>query len=233
MKRTSRFFTFMPLVFVDSIAAIVLAACLGSHAAAAEGADLPIVFSEDFEQGADHWEPFDAKCWKLEAGKSGQGYSQFVKESGYKPPHRSPLNIALRKGDAVGDFTLECDVLSTTRDYNHRDACIVFGFQDAAHFYYVHLGKRADDHANQIFIVNDAPRTKISTTSTAGTDWKDDTWHHVKIERDAASGRIAIYFDDMEKPIMTATDKTFAQGRVGIGTFDDTAIYYNVRLKGR
>lgn len=43
-----------------------------------------------------------------------------------------------------------------------RDACLVFGYQDPSHFYYVHLGKQADDHANQVFIVNDAAQLKIS-----------------------------------------------------------------------
>ena len=60
--------------------------------------------------------------------------------------------------------------------------CIVFGYQDPAHFYYVHLGKKADDHANQIFIVNGADRKKISLTSTSGTNW-DDKWHTVRVVR--------------------------------------------------
>ena len=50
-----------------------------------------------------------------------------------------------------------------------------------------HLGKKTDDHANQIFIVNAAPRQKISTTTTPGTNW-DDAWHHVKIVRRVADG---------------------------------------------
>jgi len=42
------------------------------------------------------------------------------------------------------------------------------------------------------------------------------------------SGRI----DDMEKPTMTAHDKTFKSGRIGIGTFDDTADFAEVKLWG-
>ena len=64
---------------------------------------------------------------------------------------------------------------STIKDYDHRDMCLFFGFQDPAHLYYVHFGKKADEHANQIFIPwNDEPPQKISTTSTAGTAWDDD-----------------------------------------------------------
>jgi hypothetical protein len=117
------------------------------------------------------------------------------------------------------------------KDYGHRSMCMFFGYQDPANFYYVHFGKQMDDHANQIFIVDDAPRTKISTKTTDGTPW-DDAWHHVKIVRTVEDGAIAIYFDDMETPVMTATDKTFASGQIGLGTFDDAGIWDNVVLRG-
>jgi hypothetical protein len=159
-------------------------------------------------------------------------YSQFVKQSQYEPPHRSPYNISLLKDVRVGDFELNVKVLSTHEDYGHRDVCLVFGYQDPAHYYYVHLGKQADDHANQIFIVNDAPRTKISLTSTEGTPW-DDKWHNVRIVRRADEGTIEVYFDDMTKPAMTAKDKTFASGQVGLGSFDDTSDWDDFALRGR
>jgi hypothetical protein len=122
-------------------------------------------------------------------------------------------------------------VLSTYEDYGHRDAVVVFGYQDPAHMYYVHLGKKADDHANQIFIVNDAPRVKISRTSTPGTDW-DDMWHHVRVTRKVSTGEIAIFFDNLENPVMTAVDKTFTWGQVGMGSFDDTTDWDDVQLRG-
>ena len=41
-----------------------------------------------------------------------------------------------------------------------------------------------------------------------------------------------IYFDDMEKPIMLAEDKTFAAGHIGFGSFDDTGRVRNIRIRG-
>src|SRR3984893_14430006 len=108
--------------------------------------------------------------------------------------------------------------------------CLFFGYQDPAHFYYVHIAKKADDHANQIFIVNGAERKKISTKSTAGTPW-DDKWHDVKIVR-KGRGAIEIFFDDMKPPIMTAEDKTFTWGQVGLGSFDDSGNWAEVRVHG-
>jgi hypothetical protein len=203
---------------------------IGSVAARAAD-EFPVLFQEDFEKDASHWQPFDAKQWKLKKTDKGNVFSQHDKETTYKPPHRSPTNVALLKDVIAGDFDLTAKVLSTHPDYGHRDAVLVFGYQDPAHFYYVHLGKKADDHANQIFIVKDAPRIKISLTSTDGTNW-DDNWHNVKIARRVKEGTIEIYFDDMKKPVMTAKDKTFAWGQIGIGTFDDTSDWDDVVLRG-
>jgi hypothetical protein len=199
--------------------------------ARSEEKQLPVVFEEDFEDGAGAWKPFDATAWKLEKANGSQVYSQFKKETDYKPPHRSPFLISLLQDVVVTDFDLQVRVKSTHPDYGHRDACIVFGFQDPAHFYYVHLGKQADDHANQIFVVDDAPRTKISLKSTAGTAW-DDEWHTVRIRRDVGSGTVEIYFDDLEKPVMVAKDDRFAYGQIGLGSFDDTTQWDDLQLRG-
>jgi len=192
---------------------------------------LPGLLAEDFEQGTERWEPTDPQAWKVKVTDKGHVYSQFEKRSKYEPPHRSPYNMALLKDVSVSDFVLDADVLSTHEDYGHRDVCLFFGYQNPARFYYVHLGKKTDDHANQIFIVNDAPRTKISTKTTPGTNW-DDKWHHVRIVRDTESGSIQIFYDDMETPVMTASDKAFTWGRVGIGSFDDTSDWDNITLRG-
>ena len=93
------------------------------------------------------------------------------------------------------------------------------------------MGKKADDHANQIFIVSGKPRTKISLKSTSGTPW-DDQWHDVRILRRVDEGKIEIYFDDMNVPVMVALDKTFAWGQVGLGSFDDTSAWDDFKLDG-
>jgi len=211
---------------------IVGLACAVLVAAPVYGDDLklPLLFTEDFENGADRWQPTDASAWRIVKGDKGAHFNQH-QLSKYKPPHRSPLNMALVKDLKVADFVLEAKVQSTGKDVAHRDMCLFFGYQDPAHFYYVHIAKQADDHANQIFIVNGADRKKISKTSTKGTPW-NDRWHHVKIVRRVADGHIAVYFDDMKSPIMTTEDKTFLWGQVGLGSFDDSGNWDDVKLFG-
>lgn len=192
---------------------------------------LPVLASDDFEQGAGEWEFLDPSSWKVAEEEGARLLSQHREKSDYQPPHRSPTHVAILKGPIVSDLELTVRVRSTGRDVDHRDACLFFGYQDGAHFYYVHLGKVTDPHCNQIFIVNGADRIKITSQTTYGTPW-DDAWHTVTIIRRVDDGAIEIYFDDMEQPVMTARDKTFAWGRVGVGSFDDTADWDDMVLRG-
>jgi hypothetical protein len=54
----------------------------------------------------------------------------------------------------------------------------------------------------------------------------------VRVVRDTKSGKIEVYFDDLTKPVMRAEDKTFAKGRIGFGSFDDTGRVRNIRITG-
>jgi hypothetical protein len=212
------------------ICVISLCVVLLTVADADEG-KFPFVYQDDFENGAENWEPSDLQAWKIEKTEAGNVYSQFKKRSNYEPPHRSPYNMSLLQDVLVGDFEINVDVLSTHPDYGHRDVCLFFGYQNSAQFYYVHLGKKTDNQANQVFIVNKADRTKISVETSPGTNW-DDKWHHVRIARRVEEGTIEVFFDDMKKPVMVAKDKAFAWGRVGLGSFDDTSQWDNFALHG-
>lgn len=214
-----------PLVFP-------MLACLLLFATSRSGAeDFPLVFSDDFSDGAKAWEPSDPKAWKITEVDGNQVFEN-LGGSDYQPPFRSPLNIALLKGHTVGDFILTAKVQSKQEPRGHRDMCLFFGYQDPSNFYYVHLGQETDPHANQIFLVNEAPRVAISEKASDGTPWESGKWHDVKIVRTVATGLIEIYFDDMETPSHVAHDKTFLWGRIGIGTFDDFGLWDDIELRG-
>lgn len=192
---------------------------------------LPLVFSEDFEEGDDRWEVLDPKTWKISTRDSNSTFEITERKSEYKPPVRSPGHIALIRDVAVADFELTFRVRSTKDTGNHRDCCIFFGWQDKTHFYYAHLGAKPDPASGQIMIVNDAPRTPL-TTNEKRTPWTDE-WHRVKLTREADSGTIAVYFDDMDTPHMQVTDTRFGKGRIGIGSFDDLNEFDDIVLRGK
>lgn len=198
----------------------------------AEMLGLPRQFFADFESAdVTPLEFTDADAWAVKGQGENHVLALTVRRSDFEPPVRSPYNRALVKNVSLSDTVIDVDVQSTITDYNHRDLCLFFNYQDPSHFYYVHLGKKADPHANQIFVVNGAPRLAISKTTTDGTPWTDE-WHHARVVRRAESGAIEVYFDDMTAPAMTAVDKTFTSGRVGVGSFDDAGAFDNLAVYG-
>ncbi len=169
----------------------------------------------------------DPRAWRFAAGSSSFSLEQF-KQSDYKPPHRSPVNLAFIRDVAFEDFILEVDLMQNSREYGHRDMCLFFGFQNPSHFYYVHLSTAADDHAHNIFLVNDAPRTKIATHTTEGVDWGRDVWQKIRIERQVVGGDIRVFWNNTL--VMESKDTTFGEGYIGFGSFDDTGKIDNIRI---
>jgi hypothetical protein len=196
-------------------------------------ADYNLLYEQSFEKpGAlQDFVMTDPKAWRV-AKTNNQSALELVTQSKYKPAVRSPVNIALIADKVFGDFILEVDLIQTGKEYGHRDMCLFFGMKDPSKFYYTHIATAADDHAHNIFIVKDEPRTKIAKETTKGVNWGLGIWHKVRLERKASDGTIKVYFDDMFRPLMTATDKTFDSGYIGFGSFDDTGMIDNIRIWG-
>ena len=196
--------------------------------------DYQLLFKEDFEdKGAlRHFEMTDPSAWKL-AKIDGNKSLELFGASEYEPRVRSPRNIAMISDQQFGSFVMEADVMQTGREYGHRDMCFFFGMKDASNFYYTHLASAPDPHAHNIFLVNDEPRVAIATKISDGIDWGETSqWHKVKLERSVEEGTIKVYFDDMDTPIMEATDTHFGSGYIGFGSFDDTGRIDNIKVWG-
>jgi hypothetical protein len=213
--------------------------CLAVSAPAAEG-DVP-----DWAKGtkfampltkdnSDEFVVSDPAVWKFLTDEDKKSFLNLKYEKNYKstytPKHRSPIHIALLKQYPLTDFVMDVELMSTTEPYDHQDLCLFFGFQSPEKYYYVHLGRKADMNAHNVFIVNEAARKNIAKETTKGVEWKKDTWHTTRLVRQGSTGKIEVYFDDMTKPIMKAEDKTFAEGLVGFGSFDDTGRFRKVTL---
>jgi len=201
----------------------------GSSETTREG--LPLLYSEDFEDGAEGWVFTDDKAWEVRREEDNHALA-LHKSSQYQPPVRSPHSIARIEGLQVSDFVLEARLKQIGKEYGHRDLCIFFGYQDPSHFYYCHIATKADPHAHSIFIVDGKPRLSIAKERTSGADWGTG-YHRVRMVRCAESGKIQVYFDDMETPIMEAEDKTFLKGEIGFGSFDDVGLFDDIKVWGK
>jgi hypothetical protein len=194
-------------------------------------ADYKLVYSQDFKS-PDSMKDFtftDPEAWKLTQA-DGKGALELVKQSKYKPPFRSPVNIARLTGKKFTDVIIEADCQQTGKEYGHRDMIFVYGWQSPSQFYYTHIATAADDHAHNCFIVNNAARLKFATETTKGAQWGLATWRKVRIERKGSDGTVRVFFDDMKTPIMAGSDKTFAEGEIGFGSFDDTGKITNIKV---
>jgi hypothetical protein len=189
-----------------------------------------VIFEDDFETDPiPRWDPVTKSAWRVTKTRHSQVFDQF-RNVEIDQAIRAPFNRNLAKDVVVTSFQMDVDLQSTARDYEHRDLCLIFGYRDPAHLYYVHFGKVTDTNSNGIFVVNGKDRVKISSPDVPGTPW-DASWHHARIVRTVADGKISVYFDDLDTPAMTVGDKTFTSGQVGIGSFDDTGRFDNVVVR--
>ncbi|NRB48442.1 MAG: hypothetical protein HRU41_12270 [Saprospiraceae bacterium] len=190
-----------------------------------------LAYQQSFDKAStiSDFEFSDTKFWQYSDEIKG-GALECTGKSEYQPPVRSPHSVALISGQRFGSFVMEADLQQTGRVYNHQDMCVFFGFQDKSHFYYTHISKAMDDHANNVFVVDGTPRLKISTKTNDGQNWLPKKWHKIRLERDVESGSIRLFFDDMSNPVMEANDKRFGAGGIGFGSFDDSGKIDNIRI---
>lgn len=205
---------------------------LAGAATVADGQEVPdgmtVVFADDFSKGVSRWETTDDESWEILTVEEDAALALNKRVSNYQPKVRSPHNIALIRDLVAKDFVISFRVRSTQDTGNHRDCCVFFGYQDPEHFYYVHLGAKPDPASGQIMIVNGEPRRPL-TKNERPVPW-DDQWHKVQLVRKLEPGTIEVYFDDMSKPLMTVEDRTFGEGRIGIGSFDDMNAFDDVKV---
>jgi len=197
--------------------------CKGSSRAAAFALDL---FAEEKA-----WTFADAGAWKWEQGDAGKEL-HLLKQNAYKPPFRSPVNLAWLDSREWSSFSLTLECQLTSFNEGNNDLCIAFAGTAPDQFYYAHLGEKADEPHHQIHLVKQADRKPITTYRTAGTPWKKDTWHKVKVVRNGDTGDIAVWLDDAPEPILAARDTTLPWGKIGLGSFDDEGRFRNIRIRG-
>jgi hypothetical protein len=194
-------------------------------------ADYTLVYSSDFSKPAamDQFRYPDPKAWRISNDANGATLDLFG-PGDYRNKIRSPFNFAVLKDKVFTDVVIDAEACSTIQPYGHQDMCIIYGFESPNQFYYTHIAVAPDPHAHNCFIVNNADRLAIGKEVSKGVTWGVNQWHKIRIVRRGSDGTTEVYFDDMNKPIMKASDKTFVTGYIGFGSFDDTGKYRNIRV---
>ena len=195
-----------------------------------------IIAREDFDEGWEgRWKPQTPSHWAVER-EGGRAILRMT-EPGVPPQTiRRPSEMAIWTAAswAEVEFTahVRCDQdVATTA----RDAILILGYQDDTHFYYVHLAGRSDAVHNAIMLVNGKDRERIDRFDPSHPyppSLTDRSFHKVRVVRAPSSGEILVYLDDKPKPAMRAVDRTLAWGRLGVGSFDDTASFHTLVAQG-
>jgi hypothetical protein len=173
----------------------------------------------------DQWQFEDPAAWEWQGDGEATALA-LKKPSQYKPKVRRPFNMAWFNGAAWDSFTLTCEARLDVFNKGNNDLCIAFAGRGDSEFYYAHLGESADAVHLQMHIVNQADRKAITTQRANSLPWQPNHWHQIKLMRDALSGSMKLWFDG--QLVLEAADKSFGEGRIGLGSFDDLGAFRNI-----
>jgi YD repeat-containing protein len=204
--------------------AIALVLGLAGPVAVANDNDADADFAVVVPRAPQHWDPLTDSKWDL-----GRGQAVMTERGTAPPGPRRPFEYAVvATGPELGSLSYRATVrIDEPVTRNDRDVVLIWNYQSPTRFYYAHLSQDNTIYPhNGIFVVNDADRLRIDDQWN-GTDLgappaiTDTDWHDVRLDYDADSGRVEVYVDGSREPLMTATDTSFAGGRVGFGSFDN------------
>jgi len=169
------------------------------------------------------WAVPAAADWKVAAGAL-----RLVGSRGPLPGPRRPIQFALTGLPNYDRLTVEADVMPLG-----RSLLIVFAYHDPAHFDYAHLSTDTAGEQpvhNGIFHVYGGERVRISAGRGPAAFAASGRWYHVTLVHDAAAGTIEVAVDGRPVPALHAVDLSLGPGNVGLGSFDETGAFKNVKI---
>lgn len=161
--------------------------------------------------------------WKVE-----EGTLRLVTSRGPLPGPRRPIQFALTDVPNYQRLTVEADVQPLG-----RSLLIVVAYRDPAHFDYAHLSTdTAEDQPvhNGIFHVYGGERVRISAERGPAAFAARGRWYHVTLAHDATAGTVEVAVDGRAAPALRAVDLSLGPGKVGLGSFDETGVFKNIKI---
>lgn len=175
------------------------------------------------------WTIFDPADWKIET-ENGVPILRLQTGREPLPGPRRPFQFALADTPAYSQVAVEADIRPLK-----RSCIIVFAYRDGAHFDYAHLS--TDTAAKQpvhngIFHVYGGERVRISSEAGPAAFAASSRWYHVKLTHDGRTGSVDVAVDGKPIPALHAVDLSLNGGQVGIGSFDETGDFRNIKITG-
>jgi hypothetical protein len=130
-------------------------------------------------------------------------------------------NLSVHNTVVTGDYTLTVDGNVTATSALWNDFSVVFGYQNSTNYYYFSSNESNDAGTSGLFKVAAGVVTQLADTTTLITG---GTIYAVKIVKTGSTYQA--YRNNVL--LATATDSTWASGKVGFGTLNDGASYDNL-----
>jgi hypothetical protein len=199
-------------------ALLFAAICLSAAALFAAGADSLSVFGGS-------WNVEHASDWSVE-----QGVLRLKVSADPVPGQpRRPTKIALLDSKPYTKVTVEGEVKR-----NARSLIIVYAWQDDAHYNYAHMSTDAAAKQvvhNGMFHIFGGERVRISPLD-GPPSFETADWTPVKLTFDGETGRCVVEVAGRKNPSLEAVDLSLRWGRVGLGSFNETGDFRNIRVTG-
>jgi hypothetical protein len=175
------------------------------------------------------WTAPVASDWRVDM-QGAESVLHLMAPRGPLPGPRRPIQFALAETPEFRQVTVDLDV----RPLGHS-LLVVFAYRDAAHFDYAHLSTdpaTKEPVHNGVFHVYGGERVRISSEAGPQAFAATNRWYHVRLIHDGKSGAIQVTVDGRLIPALHAIDLSLGSGRVGIGSFDETGYFKNVKVQG-
>jgi hypothetical protein len=184
--------------------------------------------SDNIEVFGHTWTVPISSDWQIEKESSGPVLRMLVARPQTQP--RRPSQFALAQTPDFERVSVEAEVKRLG-----GSLIIVYAYRDPSHFNYAHLsvdeGTKQPVH-NGIFHVYGGDRVRISPERGPAALPSQDEWYKVRLTHDAATGRVEVTVNGEKLPSLQAVDMSLGAGKVGIGSFFETALFRNVRIIG-
>jgi hypothetical protein len=146
------------------------------------------------------------------------------------PGPRRPFQFALTDTPSFRQVFVDADAQPLK-----RSLIMVFAYQDDAHFNYVHFSTdKADKTAvhNGVFHVYGGERVRISNIEGPAAFAAPNRWYRLKLAWSGVTGDVQGFVDGNSVPALHAVDLSLRYGKVGLGSFNETADFKNVTIIG-
>ncbi len=182
----------------------------------------------DIEGLGYQWAVQDAADWSVT--KDGGTAVMHLLRKGEPGVPRRPTKFAIAETPMFRKVTVEVEMLR-----EGRSLIIVYGWQDKDHWNYAHVSsdeaKKQNVH-NGMFHVFGGERVRISSLDGPSSFAETPAWTPVKLVFDGESGRCHVEVNGRRNPSLEAVDLSLRHGRVGLGSFNETGSFRNLRIQG-